>query len=334
MREQLNQWGKEGIPFVFLIDFECQKPLCWRMDERIDTFNFNFQGITNQTFNKTQYPQAKVGEKENTGIEAQSGLKVKFELTKQPVGFELYKAKFELVKKEIEYGNSFLVNLTIPTAITTNYNLESIFKNAKAKYTCWLKDEFVCFSPETFVRIQEGKIYAYPMKGTIDASIPNAKEILINDNKEVAEHATIVDLIRNDLSSVANNVKVKRFRFYEELKTQNGTLGQISSEIEGTLAENFKDTIGDLIFKLLPAGSVSGAPKTKTLEIIAQAEREKRGYYTGVTGYFDGQNLDSCVLIRYLQADDIYRSGGGITFQSDAKNEYQEILDKVYVPIF
>jgi para-aminobenzoate synthetase component 1 len=143
-----------------------------------------------------------------------------------------------------------------------------------------------------------------------------------------------VDLIRNDLSTVASNVKVNRFRFYEELKTQDGILGQVSSEIEGKLTPNYKETIGDLIFKLLPAGSVSGAPKTKTQEIIAKAEQEHRGYYTGVAGYFDGQNLDSCVLIRYLQADYIYRSGGGITFQSDVKSEYQEILDKVYVPIF
>lgn len=315
MQQQLNQWGKDGIPFVFLIDFECQKPLCWRMDTPIEDFRFNFQGITNDTF---QHPLNQPA----------------FELTKHPIDFEKYKEQFDAVKKEIEYGNSFLVNLTIPTPITTNYSLASIFQSAKAKYTCWLKDEFVCFSPETFVRIKNGKIYAYPMKGTIDANIPHAKEILLNNPKELAEHATIVDLIRNDLSTVADNVKVNRFRFYEELKTQNGTLGQVSSEIEGTLAENFKEKVGDLIFKLLPAGSVSGAPKTKTQQIIAQVEREDRGYYTGVAGYFDGTHLDSCVLIRYLQADQIYRSGGGITFQSDVQSEYQEILDKVYVPIF
>jgi len=87
---------------------------------------------------------------------------------------------------------------------------------------------------------------------------------------------------------------------------------------------------------LLPAGSVSGAPKPKTITIIAQAEQEKRGYYTGIFGYFDGTKLDSGVMIRFIeQADNqlYYRSGGGITTQSDAQTEYQEAIDKVYVPV-
>jgi para-aminobenzoate synthetase component 1 len=86
----------------------------------------------------------------------------------------------------------------------------------------------------------------------------------------------------------------------------------------------------------LPAGSVSGAPKRKTLEIIQEAEGEKRGYYTGITGYFDGEKLDSAVMIRYIeQVDDqlYYRSGGGVTTQSVCKNEYDEALAKVYVPV-
>ena len=82
--------------------------------------------------------------------------------------------------------------------------------------------------------------------------------------------------------------------------------------------------------------SVSGAPKQKTNEIIRQAEGAKRGFYTGVFGYFDGENLDSGVMIRYIEhvhGKYFYRSGGGITTQSDAMAEYQEALDKVYVPV-
>jgi para-aminobenzoate synthetase component 1 len=172
------------------------------------------------------------------------------------------------------------------------------------------------------------------MKGTIDATLPNAKEILLNNQKEIAEHATIVDLIRNDLSLVAEDVTVTKFRFYEEIKTQTGVIGQISSEITGTLPDNYHAQIGDILFKLLPAGSISGAPKLKTVEIIQQVEQDERGYYTGVAGYFDGENLDSCVLIRYIDANKIYRSGGGITFQSNLADEYKEMIDKVYVPIF
>jgi para-aminobenzoate synthetase component 1 len=250
------------------------------------------------------------------------------------LSFEDYLQKFEFVKKEIEYGNSFLVNLTAATKIDTNLTLEMIAHNAHSKYICYLKDQFVSFSPETFIQIKNGKIMTFPMKGTIDASIPNAKELILSDIKEVAEHATIVDLLRNDLSKVAKNVRVTKYRYYEEIKIQQGTIGQVSSEIEGTLPYNYNEIIGDIIFNLLPAGSVSGAPKNKTKEIIAKAEQAERGYYTGVAGYFDGTNLDSCVLIRYLQADNIYRSGGGITAQSEVLKEYQEMIDKVYVPAF
>ena len=102
----------------------------------------------------------------------------------------------------------------------------------------------------------------------------------------------------------------------------------------GELDANYCENIGEIIFDLLPAGSISGAPKQKTIQIIAAAEKEDRGYYTGIAGYYDGQNLDSTVLIRYLQNDSFYRSGGGITCNSEAQNEYQEMIDKVYVPLF
>jgi para-aminobenzoate synthetase component 1 len=87
---------------------------------------------------------------------------------------------------------------------------------------------------------------------------------------------------------------------------------------------------------LLPAGSVCGAPKAKTLEIIRTAESEDRGYYTGVVGWFDGSKLDSGVMISYIekQGDHFYyRSGGGITDQSELQKEYQELIDKIYVPV-
>ncbi len=317
--EQMNQWGQEKSPFAFLIDFECNKPLCWKLEAPKSPFKFNFQGIKNYADAPTNNINSK---------------SVPFAFTPRPISLEAYKVKFDGVKREIEYGNSFLVNLTVETPIVTNYTLEQLFILAKAKYTCWLKDNFVCFSPETFVQIKNGQIFSYPMKGTIDASIPNAEALLLNDAKEIAEHVTIVDLIRNDLSRVSENVHVSRFRFYEELKTQDGLLGQISSEIVGQLPSDYATRIGTLIFDLLPAGSISGAPKAKTEKIIFEAEQAQRGYYTGVAGYFDGTNLDSCVLIRYLQADGTYRSGGGITFQSELQKEYQEMINKIYVPIF
>lgn len=315
----MNQWGKEHTPFVFLIDFECKKPMCWKWSDAENIFKFNFDGVTNQ---------------KNANTNKVSSHKSAFKFNKTPISFEAYKSKFDDIKKEIEIGNSFLVNLTAKTKINSNYTLAEIYNKANAKYTCYLKDEFVCFSPETFIKIKEGKIYSYPMKGTINASIPDAKNIILNDTKEISEHATMVDLIRNDLSRVSKNVKVNKYRYYEEIATQGGNLGQVSSEIVGELEANYCENIGEIIFDLLPAGSISGAPKQKTIQIIAAAEKEDRGYYTGIAGYFDGKNIDSTVLIRYLQNDGYYRSGGGITCNSDALTEYQEMIDKVYVPLF
>jgi para-aminobenzoate synthetase component 1 len=318
VKAQLNQWGSDQKPFVFLIDFECIKPLCWSLDTPIEDFEFNFNGFTNII---------------NTDL-TQASKKELAVIHKYPISFELYQEKFNYVKSQIALGNSFLVNLTAETKIESNVSIETIAKQANSKYVCHLKNQFVSFSPETFIQIKNGKIKSYPMKGTIDASIPNAKEFILSDVKEVAEHATIVDLIRNDLSKVCHNVKVTKYRYYEEIKKQDGTIGQVSSEIEGTLPGNYKEKIGDIIFDLLPAGSVSGAPKNKTKTIIKNAEGSDRGYYTGVAGYFDGENLDSCVLIRYLQDNKVYRSGGGITSQSEALKEYNEMIDKVYVPAF
>jgi para-aminobenzoate synthetase component I len=110
----------------------------------------------------------------------------------------------------------------------------------------------------------------------------------------------------------------------------------VSSEITGNLREDYKTMLGDILIQLLPAGSVSGAPKTKTLEIIKEVEAQKRGYYTGVFGCFNGKELDSGVMIRFIENKDgkyYYRSGGGITTQSVVALEYQEAIDKVYVPV-
>jgi para-aminobenzoate synthetase component 1 len=290
--------------------------MSWKLDDSSAAFKINFQGLKNYA--------------EHVCFKSDSNIS----LIKQPISLEAYQSKFDEVRANLSYGNSFLVNLTTKTPVEIDLGLEEIFQLVQSKYCCLLKDEFVCFSPETFINIKNGSIYSYPMKGTIDATIPNAREILLNNQKEIAEHATIVDLIRNDLSLVAENVSVSKFRFYEEIKTQTGLIGQVSSEISGTLPENYHEQIGDILFKLLPAGSISGAPKQKTVEIIQKVEQDERGYYTGVAGYFDGKNLDSCVLIRYIEANKIYRSGGGITFQSNLADEYKEMIDKVYVPIF
>jgi len=314
----MNTLGKDRLPFLFVIDFDIRKPMVIPLPE-VDAGEILF--AVNEMKNYSEVPALP---EEDTCWE------------KQPVSFSAYSQAFGKVMRHIRSGNSFLVNLTFPTPVQTNLSLKEIFLLSQAKYKLWFKNQFVVFSPETFVQITNGKIASYPMKGTIDKSVPDAKEKLLQNAKEMAEHVTIVDLIRNDMSRFARNVKVTKFRYVDELETIGKTLLQVSSEIKGQLPANYPEMMGDIIFSMLPAGSVSGAPKQKTVDIIKEAETYERGYYTGIFGYFDGNNLDSAVMIRFVEKEGdklIYKSGGGITANSNAASEYQEMIDKVYVPI-
>lgn len=313
---EMNRLGSLNIPFSFLIDFETSKPRIWRLDQPQTEFLFRFNGRESVQADKDDIPRDS-----------------NFKLQKKPLSLQEYGRMYDLTLKHILKGDSYLVNLTAPTLLETDLSLDRAYQLGRAKYKCILKDEFVCFSPESFVRMEDGCISSYPMKGTIDTAIPNAKHVILSDEKEAAEHATIVDLIRNDLGRVSTNINVKRFRYYEEIQSQSGRLGQVSSEITGKLPADYRHHIGSIIFELLPAGSVSGAPKRRTMEIIREAEGRSRGYYTGIAGYFENGKLDSCVLIRFLQADGTYFSGGGITHASELEAEYQEMINKVYVPI-
>ncbi|MFV0305750.1 MAG: aminodeoxychorismate synthase component I [Moheibacter sp.] len=309
--KQMNKLGSSRTPFFFIIDFRKIKGKVIPIAELGDDISFQID----------QQAVPFSGE---------------LELVKHPISFEKYQKQFDFVKQNILKGNSYLTNLTSETSINLNLSLKEIYSFSNAKYKLFWEDKFVCFSPETFVKILDGKIYSYPMKGTIDASVENAKEKILEDEKEKAEHYTIVDLIRNDLSQVAKKVSVSKFRYVEEIKTNERTLLQVSSEVSGELPEGFHKYLGDILYKLLPAGSICGAPKEKTVEIICKAESYDRNFYTGVFGVFDGENLDSAVMIRFIEQTKkglVFKSGGGITHQSTAENEYNEMIQKVYVPI-
>ena len=316
-QQRMNQLGQARTPFLFVIDFEQRQPLVLPLAEVDPTeLLYDFHGVSNHT---------------SAPLSAQP-----LEIIRSTLDFTIYRRAFAYVMRELRAGNSFLVNLTFPTEIRTNLSLRELFYRSQARYRLWRRDAFVVFSPESFIKINQGLIRTYPMKGTIDASVPEARETILRDPKEMAEHTTIVDLLRNDLSRFATRVRVNRFRYVEEIKTARSTLLQVSSEIEGMLSPDHHRQLGDLLDSLLPAGSVSGAPKPKTLEIIQRAELEPRGYYTGVMGYYDGEQLDSGVMIRFIeQRGDryFYRSGGGITARSLLDIEYQELHDKVYVPV-
>ncbi|TLP78804.1 aminodeoxychorismate synthase component I [Maribacter sp. ACAM166] len=318
--QKVTRFLHEGIPFLFIIDFKKSEKLVYSFEEAAnENIYFNIKGIRND-----HYPVSNTVDTKE------------IELRPEPISKEIYQKGFETVKKELNNGNSFLLNLTFPTALKTTADLNEIYNKASAPYKLLYKDKFVVFSPECYLKIKDGNIFSYPMKGTINSTIPNAQELLLSNKKELYEHNTIVDLIRNDLSMIAKYVRVNKFRYVEKIKKGKQELLQTSSEIQGKLPISWKDNFANLLLKTLPAGSISGAPKKKTLEIIDNAESIPRGFYTGVFGIFDGNQIDSAVSIRYIEQIDgqlHYKSGGGITHLSTLNEEYQELLEKIYVPV-
>lgn len=318
MKEYINRLGSERKPFFFIISYDTSESIVVPFDELDDSIKFEMDGFG-------------ISEKR------QKANQKTFIFEKFPQDFEIYAKKFNLLQSEIRAGNTYLANLTMPTPINSNLSLLDIYEQSKAKFKLYFKDSFVVFSPERFIKIKDNTIETFPMKGTIDASVKNAKEKILNSQKELAEHTMVVDLLRNDLSIIAKRVRVEKFRYVDEVKTAQKTLLQVSSHIKGELEDNWNENIGTILFSLLPAGSITGAPKKKTIEVLKKIENYDRGFFSGVFGYFDGKALDCAVMIRFIEKKDnklIFKSGGGVTTDSDAKQEYNELIEKVYVPIY
>jgi para-aminobenzoate synthetase component I len=315
---KINGYANEGVPFFLLVDFEMKKPLVIPLDQlKSHGILIDFPSFSN------------VHKKIEAPLEGPS-------MTIKEVSKDVYSDGFDKVMHHLLQGDTYLINLTSPVKVSLTESLENLFHKSVATYKVFMNNHFLCFSPEIFVRISENIISTYPMKGTIDAKLENAEIQLIENEKELAEHYTIVDLLRNDLSVVAKKVRVKKFRYIDVITTNKKKLLQTSSCVLGELTDDWQKRLGQIIFSMLPAGSVSGAPKKRTCEIIASAEGSNRGYYTGIAGVFDGESFDSCVLIRFVeQTPDgfVYRAGGGITTQSMKDSEFDELIDKVYVPI-
>ncbi len=314
---KVNELAGKEDPFLFIVDFNMDQNLVLGQADLVNSgILYDLRGRTNSKKEVAPFDPT--------------------DLIIDPVSFPEYKKCFDKVQSHLTRGDTYLINLTFPSKISSGLSLEEIYQSSHAPYKIMIPDNFVCFSPETFIRINDGTIHSYPMKGTIDASVENAADRIISDKKELYEHNTIVDLLRNDLSMVSTGVEVTRFRYIEEVRTNRNTLLQVSSEITGILSPGWQERLGEILFTLLPAGSVTGAPKKKTVEIIRAVETYDRGFYTGIFGYFDGRDLDSAVSIRFIEkmeGEYYYKSGGGITTLSRAEDEYKEMIEKVYVPV-
>ena len=350
--DKINRLASQDEPFLFVINYQGDKAFIRQLsDINPEECLFDFEGRGNLSHVWKETLKEETSEKE---IWKEEISETTWQI--EPPLYEDYERSFNIVKSNIMAGNSYLTNLTCKVPVNSNLSLEEIFHRAKGKYKlllrkkrtqaenkAHLKEEnkeenltpFVCFSPETFVRIKGGRIYSYPMKGTLDASLPNAEKQLMEDQKEAAEHATIVDLIRNDLSRVAENVRVDKYRYIDVLHTNKGNILQTSSEISGRLPEDYRQHLGEILDAQLPAGSITGAPKDKTMQIIHEAEGYDRGFYTGIMGIYDQGELNSAVMIRFVEeeANKMYfKAGGGITSKSDCQREYEEVIQKIYLP--
>jgi len=311
----LSTLAKEKEPFLFVLSYDSKEQFIQPLKNLDHDVFFKIGNIRNY---------------------ARESRKKDFYLKKNPLNFQEYQTAMKKVLDEIAQGNTYLLNLTFKTSIESNLSLKEIFTYARAKYKLYFKDKFICFSPEKFIEIENNIISTYPMKGTIEASLPNAKESILANEKEMAEHVMIVDLMRNDLGMVGTNVQVEKFRYVEKIKAGDKELLQVSSKITAKLAKNWKENLGEILQKLLPAGSITGTPKRSTVNIINNIENYKRGFYTGVFGVFDGENLYSAVMIRFIEKENkqlYYKSGGGITIDSHTKSEYKELIDKIYLPL-
>ena len=315
---RLNDLGKRRRPCFFLMDFEQQMPRVWDLDEA-----------------SADLPAFHFPDRPETGVVPEGLLPVN--LLAEHVPEETFRTAFDIVQKGLQLGDSFLTNLTFPTRVRLAGDLDDVYWRSDAKYRILLPGQFVCFSPETFVTISPtGYIESRPMKGTTQDT-PADREALLFSPKEIAEHATIVDLIRNDLSQVAKRVRVTDYRYFHKIATSSRGLVQTSSKVGGQLPDDWHDRLGTILARLLPAGSVSGAPKPATLDIIRRAESGPRGYYCGIGGYYDGRSVDTCVMIRFIEktatGEYYFRSGGGITARSNWREEYEELKTKIRIPL-
>ncbi|MCM1529520.1 MAG: anthranilate synthase component I [Alistipes sp.] len=188
-------------------------------------------------------------------------------------------------------------------------------------------------SPETLVKLENGVLHTFPLAGTrprgrTEAEDKALEEGLLKDEKELSEHNMLVDLGRNDLGKISKfgSVQVEKLHSIERYSH----VMHIGSTVRGEIREEFDGL--DAVSAVLPAGTLSGAPKIRACQIIADLEKNKRGIYGGAIGYIDFTgNLDTCIAIRiaYKKNGKVFvRSGAGIVADSIPENEYQECINK------
>lgn len=261
---------------------------------------------------------------------------------KMDTAYPEYAAKIAQIKTEIAAGNTYQINYTVrlqsdvPSDFSAQATYETLQQVGKANYTALLSnDEFqiISASPELFFKWKENVLTTRPMKGTIRRGSTKQTDLeahdwLKNDPKNRAENVMIVDLLRNDLGMIAvpGSVKVPNLMTLEPYPT----VWQMTSTVT---AETVPETdLTDVFKAIFPCGSITGAPKARTMEIISELEDSPRGVYCGAIGFLEPNgNAIFNVPIRTIAIADnkaSYGVGGGIVWDSDAESEFSEIHAK------
>lgn len=254
---------------------------------------------------------------------------------------EEYSAKVDRIKEYIREGHIFQTVLSQRWTVQTGQSGFELYKELRELnpspylyYFNYGDFEVIGSSPEMIVKQQGNRVYTCPIAGTrrrgVDAEEDALlRDELLQDEKERAEHVMLVDLARNDMGRISEFGTVKVTQFME---VQNYShVMHIVSMVEGRKKGEFHPL--DLVSSFLPAGTLSGAPKIRAMEIIDELENVRRGLYGGATGYIDfSGDMDFCITIRTMikKGDKVYlQAGAGIVADSVPENEYQECCNKV-----
>ena len=253
---------------------------------------------------------------------------------------EQYCAMIEKAKHHIHEGDIFQIvlsnRLSAPfegSLLNTYRMLRTINPSPYMFYFSGTDVEVAGASPETLVKLEDGILHTFPLAGTRPRGKTEEEDLtlekeLLADEKELAEHNMLVDLGRNDLGRISKfgTVEVEKLRSVERFSH----VMHIGSTVRGEIKDGC-DAL-DAIASVLPAGTLSGAPKIRACELIAELENNKRGIYGGAVGYIDfAGNMDTCIAIRlaYKKNGQVFvRSGAGIVADSVPEREYEECLNK------
>ncbi len=254
---------------------------------------------------------------------------------------EEYNSAVEKIKNYIAAGDTYQVNYTLKGKFNFEGSIQSLFLNLlfnqSARYTAFINngdETIISLSPELFFKTKNNTITTRPMKGTAKRGLRNSEDetqkyILTHNEKEKAENLMIVDLLRNDLGRVSKYGTVRVKNLFDVEKYES--LLQMVSTVKADLQDDTDLT--KIIKNIFPCGSITGAPKIKTMEIIKELEKEERGIYTGTIGLLNKNKTDFNVAIRTVVINKKNNKGeiglgSGIVWDSEADGEYDEVLLK------